>query len=79
MGIESPTLLGRRFRGFLPVVVDLETGRFTLDGLPEGAWTVMAHGWGGEDGRTVWRGEAQAAVGAEVEIVLKPQEQRPPR
>ena len=28
MGIESPTLLGRRFRGFLPVVVDLETGGF---------------------------------------------------
>ena len=28
MGIESPSLLGRRFRGFLPVVVDVETGGF---------------------------------------------------
>lgn len=28
MGIEAPTLLGRRFRGFLPVVVDVETGGF---------------------------------------------------
>jgi ribonuclease T len=28
MAIDSPTALGRRFRGFLPVVVDLETGGF---------------------------------------------------
>ena len=43
MGIESPTLLGRRFRGFLPVVVDLETGGFNskTDALLEMAAVLL--------------------------------------
>ncbi|MDJ0522082.1 MAG: carboxypeptidase regulatory-like domain-containing protein [Planctomycetota bacterium] len=50
---------------------DLETGRFTLEGLPEGEWTLTAYGWGEDSGQ--WRGTATASVGGEVEIVLKKQ------
>jgi hypothetical protein len=68
LGVSAYTLTGQS----LGAVADQKTGRFKLEGLPEGGeWTVTVHAWSRAHGS--WTGKVQARPGSDVEIVLKRQ------